>query len=78
MVIVVVVVVATVVAVAMAVVVPKIDNSDRPSADDAPELHDLAARFGLDTELIPMTSTHHTEMTELIIGRNLDWARPHV
>jgi DNA adenine methylase len=46
--------------------------------DDAPELHDLAARFGLDTELIPMKSTHHAEMTELIIGRNLDWARPRV
>jgi hypothetical protein len=46
--------VPTVVAVAIAVVVPKIDTSDRLGADDAPELHDLAARFGLDTELIPM------------------------
>lgn len=43
--------------------------------DNAPELRALAARYGFDTELVAMKSTHHAEMTELLIGRNLDWAR---
>jgi DNA adenine methylase len=43
--------------------------------DDAGELHALAAAHGFDTELVAMKSTHHAEMTELLIGRNLDWAR---
>lgn len=43
--------------------------------DNAEELRKLAARYGFDTELIAMKNTHHAEMTELLIGRNLDWAR---
>ncbi|MCC6167160.1 MAG: DNA adenine methylase, partial [Caldilineaceae bacterium] len=43
--------------------------------DDAEELRDLAAQHGFDTELVAMKNTHHAEMTELLIGRNLDWAR---
>lgn len=43
--------------------------------DNAPELRALAARYGFDTELVAVKSTHHAEMTELLIGRNLDWAR---
>lgn len=43
--------------------------------DDADELHDLAARYGFDTELVAMKNTHHAEMTELLIGRDLDWTR---
>jgi hypothetical protein len=27
-------------------------------------------------ELVAMKNTHHAEMTELLIGRKLDWARP--
>jgi len=34
-----------------------------------------AARYGFDTRLLPMSNTHHTKMTELLIGRNLDWVR---
>jgi DNA adenine methylase len=45
--------------------------------DDAPELHDLARRHGLQTALVPMKNTHHAEMTELLIGRDLAWARTH-
>lgn len=43
--------------------------------DNAPELNNLAAQYGFDTELVAMKSTHHAAMTELLIGRNLDWAR---
>lgn len=43
--------------------------------DDADELHDLARRYGFDTLLVPMKNTHHARMTELLIGRDLDWAR---
>lgn len=45
--------------------------------DNAEELHALADRHGFDTELVPMKNTHHAEMTELLIGKNLDWARRH-
>jgi DNA adenine methylase len=43
--------------------------------DNADELHELAHRYGFDTQLVAMKNTHHAEMTELLIGRNLDWAR---
>lgn len=43
--------------------------------DDAEELHALADRHGFDTELVAMKNTHHAEMTELLIGKDLDWAR---
>ncbi len=43
--------------------------------DDAPEVRSLARQHGFDTEAIPMKNTHHAEMMELLIGRNLDWVR---
>lgn len=43
--------------------------------NNADELHDLARQYNFDTQLVAMKSTHHAEMTELLIGRNLDWAR---
>ena len=43
--------------------------------DNAEEVRTLAARHGFDTILVPMKSTHHARKTELLIGRNLDWAR---
>jgi len=43
--------------------------------DHAPELLQLAAAHGFDTEQVAMKSTHHAAMTELLIGRNLAWAR---
>ncbi len=41
--------------------------------DNAQDVRDLAARYGFDTKLIAMKNTHHAEMKELLIGRNLDW-----
>jgi len=41
--------------------------------DDAEEVRELAKRHKFDAELIPMKNTHHAEMTELLIGRNLGW-----
>ncbi len=43
--------------------------------DNAPEVRDMAHRHGFDVEAIPMKNTHHAEMSELLIGRNLTWAR---
>jgi DNA adenine methylase len=45
------------------------------SYDNAPEIYDLARQFNFDTVLVPMKSSHHVEMYELLIGRNLDWSR---
>ncbi len=44
--------------------------------DDAPELREMAARYGFDTETVSMKNTHHARLTELLIGRCLDWVRP--
>jgi DNA adenine methylase len=43
--------------------------------DNAEEIRCLASKFKFDTEPISMKSTHHAKMTELLVGRNLDWAR---
>jgi DNA adenine methylase len=43
--------------------------------DDTQEIRDLAQRHGYDTETVPMKSTHHLLMKELLIARNLDWCR---
>lgn len=44
--------------------------------DNADELYALAAKHSFDTQLVAMKSTHHAEMTELLIGKNLAWAQP--
>jgi DNA adenine methylase len=41
--------------------------------DNADEVHALAKQHGFKTKSVPMKNTHHAEMTELLIGRNLDW-----
>ena len=43
--------------------------------DNDPEVVAMAKSRGFDTEVVPMKNTHHAEMVELLIGRNLDWAR---
>lgn len=43
--------------------------------DDSDEVRELARKHGFDFELVAMKNTHHAEMTELLIGRNLNWAR---
>ena len=42
--------------------------------DNADGVRALAERHGFASLAIPMKNTHHAEMTELLIGRNLKWA----
>lgn len=41
--------------------------------DNAAEVWQMASRHGFDMRLVAMTSTHHTEMKELVIGKELTW-----
>ncbi|HEY5041819.1 MAG TPA: DNA adenine methylase [Verrucomicrobiae bacterium] len=41
--------------------------------DNAEEVCVLAERHGFETKPVAMKNTHHAEMDELLIGRNLDW-----
>jgi DNA adenine methylase len=41
--------------------------------DNAAEVRALAIRHGFEVRTVPMKNTHHAEMTELLIGRNLSW-----
>ncbi len=43
--------------------------------DNAQGVVELAERCGFDRQAIVMKNTHHTEMTELLIGRDLSWGR---
>lgn len=43
--------------------------------DNAQDVKDLAKKYMLDTEPIAMKSTHHEAMTELLIGKILEWSR---
>jgi DNA adenine methylase len=41
--------------------------------DNADEVMALAYKHGFQTRAVPMKNTHHAEMTELLIGRDLSW-----
>jgi DNA adenine methylase len=41
--------------------------------DNAEEVQLLAEQHGFQTKPVAMKNTHHAEMNELLIGRNLDW-----
>ena len=43
--------------------------------DDAEGVRELAKHSKFDMELVAMKNTHHTKMTELLIGRDLSWSR---
>lgn len=43
--------------------------------DHNEEVLRMAERHGFDIHAIPMKNTHNARMTELLIGRNLDWTR---
>jgi DNA adenine methylase len=43
--------------------------------DDADGVRELVSKHGFDFELVAMKNTHHAKMTELLVGRNLEWAR---
>jgi DNA adenine methylase len=45
------------------------------SYDDAPEVRMLARAYGFDIQAVAMKNTHHAKMSELLIGRNLNWLR---
>lgn len=44
--------------------------------DNVPEVQQMAQQHGLDTLAVPMKSTHHAQLTELLISPCLNWARP--
>lgn len=41
--------------------------------DNSDDLRNMAMSRRFETKLVPMKNTHHAEMSELIIGKNLDW-----
>jgi DNA adenine methylase len=43
--------------------------------DNTKEIVVLAREFGFETEAITMKNTHHAKMTELLIGKDLNWLR---
>ncbi len=43
--------------------------------DNAQGVEDLARKHNFDMQLVGMKNTHHAEMTELLISRDLDWVR---
>lgn len=53
----------------------KVDGDFLMTYDDTNGVRELVRKHGLDFELVAMKNTHHAKMTEMLIGRNLDWAR---
>lgn len=43
--------------------------------DNAEGVLALARKHGFDTQAVAMKNTHHATMTELLVGRNLEWLR---
>lgn len=41
--------------------------------DNTEEVRNLSRKHGFEAKPIPMKNTHHATMTELVIGRDLDW-----
>ena len=41
--------------------------------DNDPEVREMAERRGFSVRPVRMKNTHHAEMTELLIGKNLEW-----
>lgn len=41
--------------------------------DNSDDVIKLAVKYSLQAKPIPMKNTHHAEMTELVIGRDLSW-----
>jgi len=55
--------------------VSKVQGDVLLTYDNAPELAELASKYGFVTRTIYMKNTHHAKMTELLIGRNLNWLK---
>lgn len=45
------------------------------TCDNVSEVQALADQHGFDSEAVAMKTTHHAQLTELLIGRDLDWLR---
>lgn len=43
--------------------------------DDSSEIRSLTVEFRFDCETVAMKNTHNTSMTELLVGKRLDWLR---
>lgn len=43
--------------------------------DDSSEIRSLTVEFRFDCETVAMKNTHNASMTELLVGRRLDWLR---
>ena len=43
--------------------------------DDTEGVRELAKKHSFATALVSMKNTHHAEMREMLIGRDLSWAR---
>jgi len=44
--------------------------------DNTAEIRSLARKFGFEIKRVKMRTTHHSEKTELLISRDLDWLNP--
>lgn len=51
----------------------KVQGDSLLTYDIADEVKILAEKYHFQSKLVPMKNTHHAEMTELLIGRNLSW-----
>jgi DNA adenine methylase len=43
--------------------------------DNDPEVAQMAKSHGFETSVVPMKNTHHAEMVELLIGKDLSWVK---
>lgn len=43
--------------------------------DNAEEIQQLASEFGFETCAVAMKTTHHAEMNELLVGKQLSWCK---
>lgn len=41
--------------------------------DDAEAVRELGRKYNFEMRTVAMKNTHHAEMTELLLGRSLDW-----
>lgn len=43
--------------------------------DNTREIVSLVKEFGFEMEAVTMKNTHHAKMSELLVGRDLDWLK---
>lgn len=55
--------------------VSKVQGDVLLTYDNAPELIEVALRYGFEIRTIYMKNTHHRKMEELLIGKDLNWLK---